>query len=86
MAKMELRKEAQKSKPKSHYSTYNMWVILLMSTHEILNLSAPIILKLHGRFISTGCNEYEYNVDIKLIPFEICSIHNFRIICQNLRS
>ena len=26
--------------------------------------------------ISTGCNEYAYNVDIKLILFEICLIHN----------
>ena len=26
-------------------------------------------------FISTGCNENEYNVDIKLILFEICLIH-----------
>ena len=31
-------------------------------------------------FISTGCNEYEYNADIKLIPFEslLISIHNLR--------
>ena len=26
-------------------------------------------------FINTGCNEHAYNVDIKLIPFEMCLIH-----------
>ena len=26
-------------------------------------------------FISKGCNEYEYNLDIKLITFQICLIH-----------
>ena len=26
-------------------------------------------------FIRTGCNEYKYNIDIKLILFEICLIH-----------
>ena len=26
-------------------------------------------------FISTGSNEYEHNVDIKLVTFEICLIH-----------
>ena len=26
-------------------------------------------------FISTGCNSYEYNIDIKLITFEICLIY-----------
>ena len=27
-------------------------------------------------FKSTGCNEYACNVDIKLILFEICLVHN----------
>ena len=35
-------------------------------------------------FISTGCNEYAYNVYIELIPFEICLIHKAKIIQQNL--
>ena len=26
-------------------------------------------------FLSKGCNEYAYNIDIKLIPFEICLTH-----------
>ena len=30
-------------------------------------------------FINTCCNEYAYNVNIKLIPFEICLIHNLKI-------
>ena len=34
-----------------------------------------IHLYLLQRFISTVCNEYEYNVDMKVLPFEICLIH-----------
>ena len=36
----------------------------------------PYYLLDHGDlFISTHCNKYKYNADIKLIPFEICLIH-----------
>ena len=54
---------------------------LLISTHEILIISEATILKFifHTHYnvdvISTGCNVYAYNIDIKLIPFEICLIH-----------
>ena len=62
--------------------------LLLISTYEILNISESIILKfnysalihsysLQHWFISTDCNEYAYNVDIKLIPFAMCLIHKF---------
>ena len=57
---------------------------LVKSLHEILSMSESTVLKFNNSdsfilnkhwFISTGCNEYEYNIDIKLIIFEICFIH-----------
>ena len=66
------------------------WIVfsLLIIAHEILNIIELTLLKfnyvfwydmIHSYplrwFIGTGCNEYAYNVDIKLIPFDICLIH-----------
>ena len=34
----------------------------------------PFILTTQRSFISTDCNEYAYNVDIKLKPY-VCLIH-----------
>ena len=62
-----------------HRSAMNRFFAFI-STHEILNTRESTTLKfnysylLQRWFVSTGCNEYAYNVDIKLIPFEICLI------------
>ena len=58
---------------------------LLIRAREVLNISEsikfkfnhsdPFILTTTHWFISTGCNEYAYNVDIKLIPNERGLIH-----------
>ena len=57
---------------------------LLISTHEIFNTSDSTMLKFNysAAFVPNTTliykyeyNEYEYNVDIKLITFEICLIH-----------
>ena len=56
---------------------------LLISAHENLSMSGSTVLKfiliysdsVQYWFISIGCNEYEYNIVIKLITFEICLIH-----------
>ena len=37
--------------------------------------SDSFIFTIQQWFINLGCNEYAYNIDIKHIPFEICSIH-----------
>ena len=68
---------------------------LPVSTHEILNISESTILKFNYILLwfifthynvdlqYTGCNEYVYNVDIELIPFEKCLILNLSIILIN---
>ena len=59
---------------------------LLISTYIILTISESTLLKFNYVlwFIHTqinidlwthGCNEYEYNVNIELILFEICLVH-----------
>ena len=74
------------------HSRYQQWTVisLLISTHEILNISGQsTILKfnytalihsysLQRWFISIGCKEFAYNINIKLMPFKICSIHIFK--------
>ena len=50
-----------------------LWVWV---SHQYWNSTTLIHLySVQDWFISTGCKEYEYNVDIKLITFEICLIH-----------
>ena len=57
---------------------------LLISTHVILSMSESTILKFNysDSFVLTTTliykyeyNEYEYNVDVEPIPFEICLIY-----------
>ena len=52
---------------------------LLVSIHEILNTSESTILKFNysDPFVlyTTLIYKYEYNIDIELMPFEICLIH-----------
>ena len=55
---------------------------LLISAHEILNVSEFTVLKFnYDPFVFTAMliykyeyNEYEYKIDIELITFEICLI------------
>ena len=65
-------------------ATDQQWIgfALLIITLKIFNISEstmhpdsiPFIHSPQCWIISTGCNEYAYNVDIKLIPFKICLI------------
>ena len=59
--------------------------LLLISTHEILNTSESTILKLYCDsfiFTTTLIYKYDYNVDIELIPFEICLIYMYVLLIQ----
>ena len=61
------------------------WFLLLINTHKILNISQEYLnltttlihlYSLQRRFLShSNNNKYVYNVEIKLIPFEICLIY-----------
>ena len=60
-------------------------LFFFFATHEILSMNESTVSKFNysDSFILTKhSNEYEYNVDIKFITFEIRLIHKFRKIHQ----